>query len=843
MKRSDPLLLGGSGLSPRVLPALGLLLVFGLASCDASPLLFPSPEAVELVGDAGTTAAPLVGVVDEVVAPGPILRVVDAAGNPVPGARVRVAPAPGSAATLEVTEYISDRQGRIVVEGWRLGETTGGYELRGQLLPPGADAPPPTLGPGDLRVLATARPGAPATLEWTPPQGEPSLALVNQLFGDLPPVRVRDRFGNPVPQVQVTFQVLSGGGTPGVTQAFTDNEGTARVLTWRMGPDAGLQELEARVTDAPSVSDTLRATAVLFQVEHVHINQGNQTLNGTIPLVADRPGLLRVFLRGGETTAAGIPVQVRLRRAGTLVLEETFLRGDEGGVPTGPVNPDVLDQNWNLPLPAEAIQPGTEMQLRIQLGETGGPAGGGEEVWPADGGWVPLDVVTVPEFRATYIPVHSTWYGLTGRITPANGPDYWTETLDSFPIGAYDFEVRATPFVYDGSFADANAGWVGILQQIRDLRLVEGAGDRYYHGILQRPSGPGIAGIAYVATQPLGTQNLAAMSYDDMALSPQVIAHEFGHNFGRNHSPCGNVSGVDPAFPHAGGRLGGPGWGVYSGQLRPTSGFRDIMSYCFPLWASDYTFASILAMRLARPVGDLPPGLSAFHTGAPAPEAGGPPGPPRPGLLVGGGWSESEGVVVRPALAVEAPLTPQAPEGDAVLELLDAQGRVLYAHRLQGAVVDHAEDPTLRHVGAVIPAPQGADAVPAAIRLRTPLGTRMLHGSIESPAPAPEGALFLPPGAVRGPGLGEPDPVRATREPGTAAFDGGGGTVTDGWDRVRVEWDAERWPVLLLRDSTGRVQGFLRSGNALVPVAPRVTELDLTISDGVRSRPLPTPVR
>ncbi len=866
------------GMNPRsrwkTLLGLGSLLL--LPGCDSSPLLFPEAVGVELLGSVGLPSSPLDGLVDAVVSPGPSLVVVDARGNPVPGARVRVFPAPssgGGGATLDTRDYVSDRQGRVVVEGWRLGEVAGPYELRGQLMTGDEGVAPPSVGADDLVIRALARPGAPAFLRWIPAQSETPIALVNQLLPEIPTVRATDRFGNPIPQLPVEFRALVGGGSPGVSQVFTDAQGEARPLTWRMGAEVGPQALEARLAEGPALADTLRADAVLFQVEYVHVNQGNQTLDGTIPVVADRPGLLRVFLRGGVETEAGTPIHLRLRRGGEVVLDETFFRGDGGGIPTAVVQPDLLDRSWNLSLPPEVLRPGTELQLRIEVEGAGGSGASGEIPWPADGGWHPLDVVTLPPFRALFLPIYSSWYDLTGRITPQNGPDFWTETLDSFPIAEYDFQVRSTPFVYDGSFADANAGWVGVLQQVRDLRITEGATDRYYHGILQRPAGAGIAGIAYVATQPQGIQNLAAISFDAPDLAGQVIAHEFGHNFGRSHSPCGNVAGVDPAFPHAGGRLGGPGWGAYSQVLRATSGFRDIMSYCFPLWSSDYTFASILAMRLARPVGDLPPILAALLQGGETgpfdpdvnPKGGGgagldalpapsqPLGPPREGLLVGGGWSDSEGVFVRPAVAVTAPLTPESPGGDARIELLDAQGRVLSTHRFAGARLDHAEDPSLRHVGAVIPAPQNPDAVPAAIRLTTPLGVRVLEATrADVRARAQEGALVLPEGAVvTFDGAGDPGaPVRATRVhgplPQEGAWDGAGGGAAGpptGWDRVRVIWDPAEWPVLLLRDEEGRIQGFLHSGDALVPVQPGTSTLDLTISDGVRSRAVPTPVR
>ena len=59
-------------------------------------------------------------------------------------------------------------------------------------------------------------------------------------------VEVRDQSGAPMPDVEVTFSVGSGGGTLSVTSAMTDNDGRAEsVLT--LGPDPGTNSVEVAV--------------------------------------------------------------------------------------------------------------------------------------------------------------------------------------------------------------------------------------------------------------------------------------------------------------------------------------------------------------------------------------------------------------------------------------------------------------------------------------------------------------------------------------------------------------------------------------------------------------------
>jgi hypothetical protein len=51
---------------------------------------------------------------------------------------------------------------------------------------------------------------------------------------------------------------------------------------------------------------------------------------------------------------------------------------------------------------------------------------------------------------------------------------------------------------------------------------------------------------------------------------------------------------------------------------------------------------------------------------------------------------------------------------------------------------------------------------------------------------------------------------------------------------ARVIWDAESYPVVMLRDAkTGEVRGFLRGGNAEIVDAP--AEVEVHVSGGIRS--------
>ncbi|WP_157969082.1 M66 family metalloprotease [Thermus sediminis] len=135
---------------------------------------------------------------------------------------------------------------------------------------------------------------------------------------------------------------------------------------------------------------------------------------------------------------------------------------------------------------------------------------------------------------------------------------------------------------------------------MRILRQADGSG-RYYYGFVRVTYTSGIAGIAYL-------RHPVAAGWDHAGSAPLVMAHELGHNFGREHSPCGFPPGdpsVDPNYPYPNGRIGTWGYDLESKTLRNPNGHYDLMSYCSPQWVSDYTYEgaqSFLEQNPPRPL-------------------------------------------------------------------------------------------------------------------------------------------------------------------------------------------------------------------------------------------------
>lgn len=147
--------------------------------------------------------------------------------------------------------------------------------------------------------------------------------------------------------------------------------------------------------------------------------------------------------------------------------------------------------------------------------------------------------------------------------------------------------------------------WSGLLEQIRVKRQNDRpASDVYYYGFLQPTAsiqdfcrGGCTAGVGYVGDADYASTRVAVgLAYGDES-SAAVMAHEVGHNHGRNHAPCapgGGISGVDPSYPYNGALTGVWGYDSRMRKLLPPDQSTDIMGYCDKKWISDYTYQGLI---------------------------------------------------------------------------------------------------------------------------------------------------------------------------------------------------------------------------------------------------------
>jgi len=518
------------------------------------------------------------------------------------------------------------------------------------------------------------------------------------------------------------------------------------------------------------------ASELNLSIAAVHLNQVIQTLGGSVPLVAGRSGVLRVFVQASMANDARPDVRVRLYHGASLVFTQV-IPAPGGSVPTDP-DISLFGSSWNLTVPSALVTPNLRVLVEVDPQNAIPETTTADNVYPASGTPHPLDVRTVPPFRVRFVPVHQSATGLTGSADPGT---LLSDAFNLFPLVDADADVR-TPYttaVDTLKSNDSNNAWLQLLSELNTLRVAEGSGKHYY-GVVRTNYSSGIAGYGYVGGR-------TAVGWDRSGSASWVAAHEWGHNFGRSHAPCG-VGGGDPGFPYAGGVIGHPGW---NGGGLVASSARDLMGYCTPRWISDYTYNAVLQHRAAGAA-----------QGAAAASAG-----PEPVLILWGRLSpDGRSGVLEPAFQVTAPAEFPSGAGENVLEGVDGAGAVLFRLPFQGDLTGEEDG---RHFAFALP----LTAFPAD-RLAT---IRLLHGSTvissrTSPPPVggPQGA---PPGGAGG------------------VLD----TATRTGDRVELRWDAAATPLLVVRDpASGQILSLARGGAVNLPGAP--AELEVTPSDGVRSR-------
>ena len=295
-----------------------------------------------------------------------------------------------------------------------------------------------------------------------------------------------------------------------------------------------------------------------------------------VPLVADRPGLLRVFVTANEANDVRPIVRLHYRHGGGT--EATLDLSGPDAVPLV-IDEGVLGQTFVAELPADVVRPGLEAYVTVSLAGEADPS---NNRYPAEGYWVP-DLVVAPAARFTLVPV--AYRGATPVV--GDGSMYLELTERMFPLAAVDVEIRA-PYAFSGDL-ETGSGWVDLLQDLTSLRVTDGS-DRHYYGVVNPDYAGGIAGIAWVGYRPV------AVGWHHLPSGAVVATHELGHNWGRGHAPCG-VSG-EPGYPYAGGLTGVWGFDRGTGQLKAPT-LADVMSYCAPVWTSDYTYRGVLEYRAA----------------------------------------------------------------------------------------------------------------------------------------------------------------------------------------------------------------------------------------------------
>ncbi|MEP6572970.1 MAG: CARDB domain-containing protein [Gemmatimonadota bacterium] len=540
---------------------------------------------------------------------------------------------------------------------------------------------------------------------------------------------------------------------------------------------SGLVVLPNDVAQASVAYATGSAPTIDYTIPGIQIVQSSQRPDNSVPLVAGRAAFVRVFVTANASTTSAPTVRLRLFQGATLVDSFTI-------APTGnfvPLQPDTatLSSSWNVSIPANRMTPNLSIQAEVDPGDQIPETDETNNHFPSSSP-MSLDVRVVAPLHLRFVPVVQS--GLTGNVSNTNADGMLDLTRRMWPIGTSDWDVRQAYTSTAGPLqsGDGNGAWGIILSELSALRAAD-ASTRNYYGVVGTTYNSGVAGYGYIGAP-------AAIGWDKGSSAGDIAVHELGHNFGRQHAPCGTTP-FDINYPYAGAIIGVYGYDQGTGVLKSPSGNTDVMSYCSPNWVSDYNYEAVFSARGAGPR------VVVSTTTA------------QQGLLVWGRITR-DSLVLEPAFTVIAtPSLPSRP-GRFRLSGTDASGAALFSLSFDGDEVESNPHPGVRHFAFVIPLDSLGSARLSALRLSS--------GRLS----AQRVATFGTPGAQ-----GAPLPsVRVT-------------SVSAGM--TSLQWSAT-YPMALVRDArTSNILSFARGGRVtLQSTGPLTVELSNGLGSSVAARNL-----
>ena len=279
-----------------------------------------------------------------------------------------------------------------------------------------------------------------------------------------------------------------------------------------------------------------------------YVVQAIQSFGFPVPLVAGRPGLLRVFASAPAAGNARVPAgrATFYQRDGSV---QTLEVTSENETLPAEFQEDRLGASANVEVPGDVLRPGVEMVVEVDPDGVLDPALGVPGRIPATGRTV-LEVYELPSFDVTVVPFlwetdpDSSILDVTRGLTPDDS--LFQDTRMLLPVGAMSVTVHEPVWTSSRDAFD-------LINETEAIQAMEN-GDGYWMGTLPDPIGA--AGLASVPSR-----SMFSVPY------PGVVAHEFGHNLYLWHAPCGGAGGPDPAYPDRRGRTGAWGWDRRSGKL------------------------------------------------------------------------------------------------------------------------------------------------------------------------------------------------------------------------------------------------------------------------------------
>ena len=480
------------------------------------------------------------------------------------------------------------------------------------------------------------------------------------------------------------------------------NAGLSGALPLRLVDLTALESLQAGGTDLCSPADAAfgewlegvpnrRVTACARASSQAYLVQAVQSPESAVPLIAGEEALLRVFPTAKRANNERVPRVLASFYVGADLVHVADIPRGPGLLPTE-LDEGSLATSSHALVPGEVVRPGLELVVEIDPDRTLDAALGVPTRIPETGRLAVsvrdmpvLDLTLVP-FLWTEDPDSVVLESVGGMASDPEGNALLGPTRTLLPVG------EVTVAAHDPVLSSSNNAY-DLLNQTAAIRVMEG-GTGYWMGMLS-------GGVT-------GAGGLSGGEVSFAVDRAEVIAHEFGHNFGLPHAPCGGAANPDPAYPTPDGTIGAWGYDFHARRLLPPTS-EDLMGYCAREGIADYFFTKALHHRLATER------VTAAAVAA----------RPERSLLLWGGRTREGAPYLDPAFVVDA--VPSIPDagGEYIIEGMTGEGTLLFSFPFDMPLNPDAEGREATFV-FTIPAQAGWAGNLARITLSGPGGSATL---------------------------------------------------------------------------------------------------------------------
>jgi hypothetical protein len=358
------------------------------------------------------------------------------------------------------------------------------------------------------------------------------------------------------------------------------------------------------------------------QVRGVEIVQCVQDVTNSVPLVADKATLVRLYLEPTSVSQPGqITAEIAWSRSGggdTFLPALNSLRVDPGSPFSLREQREDIDKSLNFRLPAAAIGAGT---LNLRISRIFQPGGG--DLPAAAFNIAPVTFAAAPPLRIRVIGLR--YRAGTTTVTPAAVHfSYLKSFLNrAYPVAALEWSHMVVDADFAAPFDDSTVDLANAqIAALRSREVSSGVDPRtHYYGLVDDNASnnfmrgkafaiPGTPQPDTVASGPAGVPNGFAGDRD-ASYADWYGAHELGHTFGRFHPgfPPAAQDASDPTFPYENGCISKPDnkyVGVDTGDHElglpaaalPGLTYHDVMTYADNQWLSAYTYQAIMTRLL-----------------------------------------------------------------------------------------------------------------------------------------------------------------------------------------------------------------------------------------------------